>query len=185
MRKTRYKTIMILSMLLILLICSLDVSAKKTFVKRMPLKKLQIGKEIQLKASASSKTIWKSSDQSIAEVRADGTVKAKKAGKAVVTAKVQNKKWKWEIQVKPYSLMQMKSIINQYFKTHKEWRENYVAMDFTPYKKKNKYYYGIRTKNSSGAANALVGVMVVNQKTGKGVLECSYPYTGTYRFNFL
>lgn len=185
MRKAGNRTIIISFLLVMLTFCSLGAGAKEVSEKKMPSQKVYIGKEIQLKTGVSSKTSWKSSDQSIVAVRSDGSAKAQKAGKATITAKAGNRQWKWVVKVKPYSLTQMKAIVNRYFNTHKEWKGNYVASDISPYKKNGKYYYIIRTKNFSNAANVLVGRLSVNRKTGKGVLECSYPYTGTYKFNFL
>lgn len=62
---------------------------------------LEVGKSYTLKISGTkSKVTWSSSDKTIATVSSKGVVKAKKAGKATITAKVGSKKYKCTVTVK-------------------------------------------------------------------------------------
>lgn len=63
-------------------------------------KTLKIGKTYQLKITGTKKKVsWKSSNPAVASVSKTGKVKAKKAGKATITAKVNNKKFTCKITV--------------------------------------------------------------------------------------
>ncbi len=60
-----------------------------------------VGDTVKLKVKNTKKKVkWTSSKKSVATVSAKGTVKAKGAGKAVITAKVGSKKYKCKITVR-------------------------------------------------------------------------------------
>ena len=80
-----------------------NVNAKST--TRLSSKKivLQVGKTKKLKVKnkpAGVKVVWKSSKKKVATVSKKGKVKAKKPGKATITAKVGKKKYKCKVIVK-------------------------------------------------------------------------------------
>lgn len=62
---------------------------------------IYVGKSVQLKIKGTkAKVKWTSDHNSVAKVSSKGKVTGKKAGKAVITAKVKNKKYKCTITVK-------------------------------------------------------------------------------------
>lgn len=62
---------------------------------------IYIGKSVQLKIKGTkAKVKWTSNKKSVAKVSSKGKVTGKKAGKAVITAKVKNKKYKCTVTVK-------------------------------------------------------------------------------------
>lgn len=81
---------------------SIDSQAKK---KTPKLNKknltLMVGKSAKLKVKNTKKKVkWTSSKKSVASVSKKGKVKAKKAGKTTITAKVAGKKLKCKVTVK-------------------------------------------------------------------------------------
>lgn len=67
----------------------------------MTKKTLTVGKKVTLKVKGTRKKVkWSSSNKKVASVSSKGKVKAKKAGKATITAKVGKKKYKCRITVK-------------------------------------------------------------------------------------
>lgn len=67
----------------------------------MTKKTLTVGKQVTLKVKGTRKKVkWSSSNKKVASVSSKGKVKAKKAGKATITAKVGKKKYKCRITVK-------------------------------------------------------------------------------------
>lgn len=70
----------------------IHLSAKKISLPKGKTKKLKL-------KNASGKIKWSSSKKSIATVSAKGLVKAKKAGKTVITATYRNKKYKCSVTV--------------------------------------------------------------------------------------
>ena len=103
MNKVRKTSIMCLVIFLILLACSNNVQAAKSKINKSKVS-LYVGKTVTLKVTGSSqKVVWNSSKKKVATVNAKGKVIAKKAGTAIITAKVQNKKYKCRVTVKnPY-----------------------------------------------------------------------------------
>lgn len=178
MKKKKIGLVMLIFMMMLVLFSG-NVMAKRSAISATS-KKIYIGKTIRLKVKTSKKVKWNSSNKSVAKVSSRGNVRGIKAGKAVITAKVGNKKWRCKVEVKPYSISQMKSVINKYFNTHKIWRGCYVSSDFKPRKKGGKYVYCIRSRNG-WVANVLIGFMEVDYKTGKGKLAADR----TYSFSFI
>lgn len=102
MKKTIYKKILLFTALLITVFglsasaATLKLSAKKTKTKQ-----LAVAQTITLKVPGKKAGIkWKSSKKAVAAVNGKGVVTAKKAGKAVITAKVGKTKYKCKITVK-------------------------------------------------------------------------------------
>ncbi len=60
-------------------------------------------KKLKLKGAKASKVKWTSSKKSVVTVSAAGKLKAKKAGKAVITARYKGKKYKCRVTVKKLS----------------------------------------------------------------------------------
>ena len=99
MKKTKTIMALLLSFLLVLEISPIQsdaavrISAKK--------KTLTIGRSFTLKVKGTKKKVkWSSSNKSVATVSSKGKVKAKKVGKATITAKVAKKSLKCKITVK-------------------------------------------------------------------------------------
>jgi uncharacterized protein YjdB len=66
---------------------------------------LWIGDTLQLKVKNTKKKVkWSSGKKSVATVSAKGKIKAKKAGKTVITAKIGNKKYKCRVSVRKTQL---------------------------------------------------------------------------------
>lgn len=62
---------------------------------------IYVGESVKLKITGTSKKVtWKSSDSSVAKVSKKGTVTGISAGRATITAKVAQKKYKCKIEVK-------------------------------------------------------------------------------------
>lgn len=78
------------------------VSAKAASVKINQTKKtMWVGDTLKLKLLNNKKKVkWTSSKKSVASVSAKGIVKAKKSGKAVITAKVKSKRYKCTVTVR-------------------------------------------------------------------------------------
>lgn len=91
--------------LIISIVCvqSDNVEAAKSKINKSKVS-IYVGKTVTLKVTKTKgKVIWKSSKKSIATVSKKGKVTAKKAGTAIITANVQNKKYKCKVTVKnPY-----------------------------------------------------------------------------------
>ncbi|MCM1179565.1 MAG: Ig-like domain-containing protein [Clostridium sp.] len=75
---------------------------------------LWVGDTIKLKVKNTRKRIrWTSNKKSIATVSSKGTVKAKKSGKAVITANIGNKKYKCKVTVRKTSISKKSLTIEQ------------------------------------------------------------------------
>lgn len=75
--------------------------------------KLEVGEKISLKINGKiKKASWKSSDKKVARVNKSGTVTAKNKGGAVITAKVNNTKYKCRIRVENKKVPQTASVNN-------------------------------------------------------------------------
>ncbi|MCH5268591.1 MAG: Ig-like domain-containing protein [Lachnospiraceae bacterium] len=75
---------------------------------------LWVGDALQLKVKKAKKKVkWSSNKKSVATVSSKGKVKAKKAGKAVITAKVGSKKLKCNVTVKKTQLSKTKITVNE------------------------------------------------------------------------
>lgn len=75
---------------------------------------LSVGQSQKLKVSNGRKVTWSSSKKSVASVNKKGTVKAKKAGKATITAKVSDKKLTCNVVVHKSSA-EKKDVLVTYF----------------------------------------------------------------------
>lgn len=82
------------------------ILAKKSLIKiNISNKTMWVGDTLKLKLINNKKKVkWSSSRSSVASVSARGKVKAKKLGKAVITAKVKKKRYKCTVVVKRTSL---------------------------------------------------------------------------------
>ena len=108
-------------------------------------KTLNIGDGYSLKIVGTSKKVkWKSSNSSIATVNSYGRVIAKKAGTAVITGKVDNKKYKCNVVVKniAFSNVEVKTtILGEYLLAELKNNNDYavdIRIDGTFYDKKGK-----------------------------------------------
>ena len=78
-----------------------DVATSSTIKLNKKKLTLRVGKTYKLKVKGTSKTVkWSSSNKKIAKVSSSGLVKAKKVGKATITAKVAGKTLKCKVTVK-------------------------------------------------------------------------------------
>ena len=111
MKKSGKSTIVLSALLIGLLVFSCwsgtdDVQAKSKV--RLSASKAGIyegyTKKVTLKGARAKKVTWKSSNKKIAAVSKNGIIKAKKAGKCVITAKYQKKSYKCRVTVKKLSL---------------------------------------------------------------------------------
>ena len=92
-----------LLLLIIMLLTVMALSNTANAAVKLNKKKvtLTVGKTVQLKVKGTkAKVKWSSSNKKIAAVSKKGKVKAKKAGKATITAKVGKKKYKCRVTVK-------------------------------------------------------------------------------------
>ncbi len=91
--------------LLLLSIMMFSLSAQAAKIKLNKTKaSIKVGKTVKLKVKGTSKKVkWVSSNKKVATVTSKGKVKGKKAGTAIITAKVAGKKLKCKITVKKIS----------------------------------------------------------------------------------
>lgn len=95
-----FSIFMILALVIGILGNGSQVQAAKVRLN-MTKKVLTVGKTVTLKVKGTKKKVkWSSSNKKVASVNSKGKVKAKKAGKATITAKVGKKKYKCKITVK-------------------------------------------------------------------------------------
>lgn len=95
-----FSIFMILALVIGILGNGSQVQAAKVRLN-MTKKVLTVGKTVTLKVKGTKKKVkWSSSNKKVASVSSKGKVKAKKAGKATITAKVGKKKYKCKITVK-------------------------------------------------------------------------------------
>ncbi len=89
---------------LALLLSGMAAAQPQTGLAKVKLNKtkatLTVGKTLKLKVRGAKKVKWRSSKKSVATVSSKGVVKAKKAGKAKITAKVKKKKFTCTVTVK-------------------------------------------------------------------------------------
>ena len=79
------------------------LAAKKPYISAKKLT-LTVGKSKKLTIRRTSKKVsWKSSNPNLVIVTQNGKIKAKKAGKATITAKIKNKKYRCRVTVVPKS----------------------------------------------------------------------------------
>lgn len=98
MKKVMKKTSVLLFALILVVCMTLPVSAASISKKKVT---ICTGQTIQLKVNGvKKKARWTSSNKSVATVTSKGKVTAKKKGKAVITARIGNKKYKCTITVK-------------------------------------------------------------------------------------
>lgn len=98
MKKVMKKTSVLLFALILVVCMALPVSAASISKKKVT---ICTGQTIQLKVNGvKKKARWTSSNKSVATVTSKGKVTAKKKGKAVITARIGNKKYKCTITVK-------------------------------------------------------------------------------------
>lgn len=98
---TTYVKKWFLLMVMVIAVMMLPVTANAA--TRLNRKKvtLKAGKTVQLKVKGTrTKVRWSSSNKKVATVSSKGKVKARKAGKATITAKVGNRKYRCRITVK-------------------------------------------------------------------------------------
>lgn len=94
-------TIMLTLVLSMSMIPTINVNAAKKVKLNKTKATIYVGKTVTLKLKNNRKKIkWSSSNKKVAIVTKKGKVKAKKAGKATITAKVGKKKYKCKITVK-------------------------------------------------------------------------------------
>ena len=106
-KKPGKSTIVLSALLIILLAVSCwtrtDAAQAKSKVKMSASKaKIYEGytKKVTLKGAQAKKVKWKSSNRKIATVSKNGIIKAKKAGKCIITAKYQKKSYKCRVTVR-------------------------------------------------------------------------------------
>lgn len=102
-KELRGKATMVLCAVLAVSVCAMPVSAKskKVRISRTSLT-MEKGAKIRLKiknAKKGIKVIWKSSNKKVAAVSKKGLVRAKKSGKAKITAKLGKKSYKCSVRV--------------------------------------------------------------------------------------
>lgn len=100
------KKIFSIMMILCLCFCMFPIGNTQAATIKLNKKnlKLTVGKTYKLKVKNLKKKVrWSSSKKSVATVNTKGVVKAKKAGKTIVTAKIQSKKLKCKVLVKAKS----------------------------------------------------------------------------------
>lgn len=97
------KRIAVVLSLVLMLSCTtaanLEVISAKTKLNKSKLT-LYVGKTSKLKVKGAKKVKWSSNKKSVATVSSKGVVRAKKAGKAKITAKVGKKKYTCNVTVK-------------------------------------------------------------------------------------
>ena len=109
----------LLSLLLILALCFTFIpianvqAASKVKINKTSTT-IYVGKTETLKISGTSKTVkWSTSNKNIATVSSKGKVTAKKAGTAIITAKVSGKSYKCKVTVKNPSLNKSKATLEE------------------------------------------------------------------------
>lgn len=102
--KKRKITLLTITVMLMCVLLAMPVSAAPKISKKKAT--MTVGQTLQLKVKGTKKKVkWSSNKKSVATVSAKGKVKAKKAGKATITAKVGKKKYSCEVTVKEQSKM--------------------------------------------------------------------------------
>ena len=105
----KFSMLLLLSLLVSVILLPVSASAAPKLNKTSA--RIYIGKTVKLKISGKKgKVKWQSSNPSVASVSSSGSVKGKKAGKAVITAKVGSKKLKCTVKVKRALIVDKKSI---------------------------------------------------------------------------
>lgn len=104
MKKAIGFTKQMISVVLVLALVLILVPTSASAAKKVKLNKtkvtLKVGKTVTLKLKNNKKKVkWTSSNKKVATVTSKGKVKAKKAGKATITAKVGKKKYKCKVTV--------------------------------------------------------------------------------------
>lgn len=97
--KKRKITLLTIAVMLMCVLLAMPVSAAPKISKKKAT--MTVGQTLQLKVKGTKKKVkWSSNKKSVATVSAKGKVKAKKAGKATITAKVGKKKYRCKVTVK-------------------------------------------------------------------------------------
>ena len=128
--KLRRKTILLVTAMLVFIL-ALPLSAGAVNLNSYS-KKLMVGESFTLKVKGTSKKVkFTSSDKSVATVTSKGVIRAKKKGKATITAKVGGQKYKCKVTVQT---MQDKNAEQVRTKINKQ-RRNYglPSLDYNKY----------------------------------------------------
>ncbi|MCR5654001.1 MAG: Ig-like domain-containing protein [Ruminococcus sp.] len=165
-------------------------AAKKKIVLSKKSASLTVGKKLtlKLKNAKSSKVKWTSSNKKVAAVTKKGVVKAKKKGKATITAKYRGKKYKCKITVKKKSGMTIAKAFNKVKKFVQKNGKQYGETEYScKLGTKSNFLYNLMYYSDSNCLayyaaykNQGIALYVFNNKKAK---SCFYEYgsSGGYK----
>ena len=141
--KNRKAIALIVVLLIVTLSASISVYAAKLNKKKLC---LTVGQSAQLKVKGTRKTIkWSSSNKAVAVVSNNGKVTAKKAGKAVITAKIGKTRKTCRVTVKETSFTSLRGRAFGY-------NDGTYMYEAEFFKKTDSVQFGIWRGNGSGAS---------------------------------
>ena len=153
--KKRFTKVLSLILTLCLILSAVPVTASASTIKLNKKKvSIKVGKTVRLKVKGTdAKATWSSSDEAVATVKEDGTVKAQKVGSATITAKVSGKTLTCPVTVKAKKAKAEKTTSENLYV--EAGRQLYNPNAYALIKNKNKYAVDVTAKielyNTEGA----------------------------------
>lgn len=152
---------------------NVDAAAKAKLNKKKAT--IYVGKTVQLKVKNNSKKVkWISSNKKVATVNVKGKVKGKKAGKATITAKVGNKKYKCQVTVK--NVLK----VNKTYVSMTSGESSNIIVTFKK-SKEAKVWYDIKNEDIVSCEwgefdNGVISLTITGNQVGKTVIIISNGY---------
>ena len=187
--KVRKKKNYILLILIFVLLGSCIIEAAVSIRLNCQTVTITEGKSYQLKVKGTKKKVkWSSSNKKVSTVSQKGLIKGKKAGRAVITAKIDGKKYSCKVTVKKVSIRLNKSRLTLY-----KGNSSYLKLNGT--KQKPKWYSDAKNTVVVTSSGKVIGkekglaiisavlngkkyrciVIVLDKEKSEGVMEAPKP----------